>query len=266
MHDSDTAPLAKGAQPNRTAPRTSSTWLLAIGPVTLTACFLIRAVRPVIDATLLGIGVVFVAATIGTVIGSRIAASVLVVLGAAMFQPMVARDLSFSLDAVDSDLWRLWAIVTIIALGWSLLTGAVVVIGRPRTTTTSVVAAAGGVGLGVALLGLFPLLSDQPADASDLSADEIAELPEVALVNYAYGLPDTEIPSTETYRAKLVNPSDLPHTFTIDALDVDVYVPAGRWAIVEFDPRPRAVGPVTVVCTIGDHETLGMTATLEVAS
>lgn len=239
-----------------------STWLLAFGPITFGVTFFIRSIRPVADPTLLGICVLLIAATVGTILLNRIAAGVLLVVTAATFQPVVARDISFSLSSIDSGSWRAWAIVSVLSIGWTLLAALIVLVGRPVTTRVGSATAVAGASLGVALLGVFPLLSDQPAYGEGLTATEIAELPEILLVNYAYGLPHTDIPSTETYRAKLVNPSDLPHTFTIDAIDVDVFVPAGRWAIVEIPAHRLTTEPVPIVCTIGDHEDLGMRATL----
>lgn len=258
------APLNRDMPADRAGLRRPMMWLLAVGPGLLVAMFAIRSVRPVVDPTLVSIWVVLLAATVGTILANRIAAGALALLAVAMFQPMVARDLSFSLSGIDSGLWTTWAVVTIIATGWTLVTALVVLAGRPVTMKAGTVAAVVGVSIGVMLLGVFPVLSPQPAYGSDLSADQISELPVIAMVNYAYGLPSTDIASMEPYLAKLVNPSDLPHTFTIESLDLEVYVPAERWAVVEIDPAQLANDTLTIICTIGDHLDQGMTARVDV--
>ncbi|MGB7877532.1 MAG: hypothetical protein WBL31_02135, partial [Ilumatobacteraceae bacterium] len=73
-----------------------------------------------------------------------------------------------------------------------------------------------------------------------------------------------EAPAGEPYRARLDNASDLPHTFTIEALDIEVFVPAGRWAIIELDPDALADAPLAVICTIGDHLAQGMASVIEI--
>jgi hypothetical protein len=38
-------------------------------------------------------------------------------IGLALFQPMTAREFSFSLSATDSDVWRVWAVASLVSLG-----------------------------------------------------------------------------------------------------------------------------------------------------
>jgi plastocyanin len=51
------------------------------------------------------------------------------------------------------------------------------------------------------------------------------------------------------------------HTFTIDALGVDVAVPVGRLRSASFEARP---GTYSYYCRIPGHETLGMRGTITV--
>ena len=93
-------------------------WVLGVGPITLAALFLVRATVPVIDTLLLGIFVVLAAGTVALIAGSRIGAGVVLALSLALFQPITAREFSFSLTAIDSDVWRAWAIASAISIGW----------------------------------------------------------------------------------------------------------------------------------------------------
>jgi hypothetical protein len=242
-------------------------WLLGAGPIVLAALFLVRATTPVIDPLLLGIFVVLVAATIALVGGSRVGAGVVLVLGLALFQPTTAREFSFSLTAIDSDLWRVWAAASVVALGWTLVAAVAVLaagdrvddVGRGRLAT----GVAGALGLGAVLVAVFPMLSPQPAFGRDLDDAAIEAMPVIELVNFAYEPIVVDALPGETFRARLENPSDLPHTFTVEALDLEVYLPAGRWAIVEIGADAVGSGPLAVVCTIGDHLSLGMAGVIE---
>ena len=51
------------------------------------------------------------------------------------------------------------------------------------------------------------------------------------------------------------------HTFTIDALGVDVTAPVGRLRSVTFEARP---GTYSYYCRIPGHATLGMRGTITV--
>ncbi len=242
-------------------------WLLGVGPVTLATLFLVRATTPVIDPLLVGIFVVLLAATVALIAGSRVGAGVVLVLGLALFQPITAREFSFSLTAVDSDLWRVWAVGSLVALGWTLVAAVAVLAAGDRVDDTNGRHLATGVvaalGLGAALVAVFPMLSPQPAFGRGLDDAAIESLPVVELVNFRYEPIVTDTPRSETFRARLENPSDLPHTFTIEALDLEVYVPAGRWAILEIGADALDDGPLAVICTIGDHLPLGMAGVIE---
>jgi hypothetical protein len=148
-------------------------WLLGAGPIVLAALFLVRATTPVIDPLLLGIFVVLVAATIALVGGSRVGAGVVLVLSLALFQPMTAREFSFSLTAIDSDLWRVWAAASVVALGWTLVAAvAVLAAGASRRcrSRTSGDGRRGSARVGGGTRRRLPDASPQPAFGRDLDA------------------------------------------------------------------------------------------------
>ena len=244
--------------------RSPSRWLLGLGPVALAALFLLRATTPVVDPTLLGIFVVLLAGVAGLVAGSRIGAAAVLLLSLALFQPMTAREFSFSLSALDSDAWQIWAAASLVALGWSIVAAVVVLVRGERTDAVRMrqvgVQVAGGLGLGALLIAVFPAMSPQPAFGQDLGNDEITRLPVIEMLDFGYDPVVVEAPAGEIYRARLDNVTDLPHTFTIESIDIEVFVPAGRWAIVELDPDDLAGAPLAVICTIGDHLAHGMAA------
>ena len=242
-------------------------WALGVGPVCLTLLFLVRATTPAVDPMLLGIFVVLAASAAGLIAGSRIGAAGVLVLGLALFQPITAREFSFSLSAVDSQLWRVWAVGSLVALGWSLVAAVVVLAAADTVDRTPSVrigsAVAGGLALGVALIAVFPALSPQPAFGQGLDDEAIAELPVIELLDFRYEPVVVEAVGGEVYRARLDNPTELPHTFTIESLDLEVYVPAGRWAVLEIGADALAATPLAVVCTIGDHLAHGMAGVIE---
>lgn len=249
-------------------------WTLGVGPLCLTLLFLVRATTPAIDPILLGIFVVLAASTAGLIAGSRIGAVGVLVLGLALFQPTTAREFSFSLSAVDSQMWRLWAVGSLVALGWSLAAAIFVLVAArtiDRTPSVRIASAiAGGVVVGVALIAVFPALSPQPAFGRDLDSEAIAALPVIELLDFRYEPVIVEAAGARdgdgddgVYRARLDNPTELPHTFTVESLDLEVYVPAGRWAVLEIGADDLAAAPLAVVCTIGDHLAQGMAGVIE---
>jgi hypothetical protein len=243
-------------------------WVLGLGPIGLASLFLVRATVPVVDVVLLSIFVVLVAATGALIAGSRVGAAIVLTLGLALFQPMTAREFSFSLSAPDSEVWRVWAFASLVSLGWTIVAAVVVLALGERSDTAppwriSALAGAGLV-LGLGLVAVFPALSPQPAFGQGLDDETISELPVIEMLNYAYDPVVVEVGIDGVYRARLVNPSDAPHTFTIESIDLEVFVPAGRWAVLELTPDDLSAGPLAVVCTIGDHLALGMAGVVEV--
>lgn len=237
--------------------------LISIGPIALTVLFLIRSLFPSPDARLLAIFVILLVAVGALVGGSRIGAGVVLLLALALFQPITARDFSFNLSSVDEPLWRVWASASLLALGCTIVASVLVFVGE-----IDVKRAIGGVVAGLALgVGLFPVfaaLSPEPGFGGDLSAAELDSLPVIAMLNFRYEPPIVSLWADDTYRARVVNDSDLPHTITIDAIDLEVFVPAGRWAVIEIDGAELAAGQRELFCSIGDHRAQGMVALLEV--
>ena len=242
--------------------RSPQRWLLGVGPLALAGLFLIRATTPVADPVLISILVVLLTGVFGLVAGSRLAAGVVLLLALALFQPMTAREFAFSLTAVDSATWRAWAIASVVAIGWSIVAAVVVLVRAEHTDAQRgwhlATQVGGGIALGLALLAVFPALAPQPAFGQGLDDGAIAELPVIELLDFRYEPVEVMASPGETYRARLENPTDVPHTFTIESIDLEVFVPAGRWAILELDADDLAAGPLAVICTIGDHLALGM--------
>ena len=105
-----------------------------------------------------------------------------------------------------------------------------------------------------ASLGLVWAMTDAKAQVAPEGANE------VQTVNVAYVPKSFEVPSGKVTLA--VRNRDLFwHTFTIDALKVDVRAPVGRLRSVSFEARP---GTYTYYCRIPGHATLGMRGTLTV--
>jgi hypothetical protein len=243
-------------------------WTLGVGPIGLATLFLVQATAPVVDIVLLAIFVVLVVASAGLIAGSRAGAAVVLVLGLALFQPMTAREFSFSLSATDSNLWRIWAVASLAALGWTIVAAIVVLAVGDRADTAPPwrvgSLAVGGLALGFGLVAVFPALAPQPAFGQGLDDEATQALPVIELLNFAYDPVVVEVGADGMYRARLVNPSDAPHTFTIESIDLEVYVPPGRWTVLELSPDDLAGAPLAVICTIGDHLALGMAGVVEV--
>jgi plastocyanin len=105
-----------------------------------------------------------------------------------------------------------------------------------------------------ASLGLVWAMTDAQSQAAPSGATE------VQTVNVAYVPKSIEVPSGKVTVA--VRNRDLFwHTFTIDALKVDVRAPVGRLRTATFEAKP---GTYTYYCRIPGHVTLGMRGTLRV--
>lgn len=95
----------------------------------------------------------------------------------------------------------------------------------------------------------------------------VESLPEIELLNYAYDYPDLRVAEGTTFAAKVTNTTNLPHSVTIESLDIDLYVPAGRYSILEITPEQlqSIETNLSMYCTIGEHRDLGMSRTLDIA-
>ncbi len=98
--------------------------LVAVGPAVLALLFLVRALVPGPDPVLLGVFAVLAGSVVAMATGSRIGAGLVLVLSLAMFQPVVTRDISFSISAVDSTFWRWWAVAAVLTIGVSIVASA----------------------------------------------------------------------------------------------------------------------------------------------
>ena len=233
--------------------------VLAVGPAVFAVLFLVRSVRPTVDTTLLPIGLALAVLTVALLTGRRWAALAYLSCPVAVFATPAGREFSFHLSAIDSTGWRWFAVASLLGLGTAIGLVALVLLDRPPSWRTGGAAVVGGLALGLLMIVGIQAIEPHPAFGGDLSDEEIAALPVIELVNYGY-LADgaITIPADGVFLARLENPSDLPHTFTIEAVDVEVWVPAGRWAVVEIDGTELPIGAVAVICTVGDHLDRGM--------
>jgi hypothetical protein len=204
------------------------------------------------------IGGAFAVVGAGMIVGSLLRRPLIsVALGAFVSVALVASpavgELAFDLARWDQPAWFVWALAltsvagcTAVQLLWSRRAAGV----HPVRRSVAVGALAVGLVVGgVMLVG----------GRSTYRAPDGLSLPRIELTDFAFGATKFATASDGTRWATLVNDTDLPHTFTVPAVDVDVYVPAGRTATVRL---PAADGRLEAHCSIGDHEALGMVATV----
>ncbi len=193
------------------------------------AVFLFRSITPFLDAIIALITAALIVVVGLMLVGQRWAGVAFFVFPVAVFASPAGREFSFS-DTAHSE--------------------------RDET---------GGFGalMIVAINSMFP----HPGFGQSLTPQAIDSLPVIEMLNYAYDLSELQVVEGETFRAVVNNSTNLPHSLTIDSLDIDVYVPAGRFSIIEIDPEriPGSDEGVPMVCTIGEHEVLGMQRALTVS-
>jgi plastocyanin len=106
----------------------------------------------------------------------------------------------------------------------------------------------------VSSLGLVWTMTDAEAQVAPTGAVEIQT------INVAF-VPETLRAGSGQVTVAVRNRDLFWHTFTIDALKVDVKAPVGRLRSVSFEARP---GRYSYYCRIPGHTTLGMRGTLTV--
>jgi hypothetical protein len=240
-------------------------WWPALGPALLGA---LLAVRTLVGAGLAPAIGLSIAAMLGGVAylaprRERWTAPLLLLGPIALVATPAGTELSFNLSHAGDRFWFVLTIAIAVSVGLCVAAAVCAVLDHHAVRRSAgPIAILAAVGFVVGLMTLDP----QPDLGRGLDAATRATLPEVTLVNFAYGLPAddliVDVDGRERLRALLDNPSDLPHTFTIDAVGVDVYVPAGRRTFVDIAIERTAAQPLSIHCAIGDHRDLGMVATL----
>jgi hypothetical protein len=231
--------------------------LLGLGPVLFVVLFAVRALMPVFDPILLGVAIAAAIISGFMLAGQRWAAVAYLIFPIAVLTSPATEEFAFNLSAVDSSAWRIHTLAALLGLGWGIGSAAIVFfdITSPARTAAGLL---GGLAAGVALVAGVQTVAPQPGFGGDLSDEELAALPVVELVNYAFRPAAIGVEAGSPFVARLDNPSDLPHSYTIEELGIDVYVPARRWAVVEIRAEQLASGDLAVICDIGDHRERGM--------
>jgi hypothetical protein len=247
-----------------------STWWIALGPLLLAALLVVRAVAVGGDDATMLLAIAAVTSALA-IVGTHVpwlAPLVLVAGPIALLASPARTELSFSLSRPGDTAWFVFALLVAGAVGTSLVAAVAVLARRrvgpfrlgPRVAAGLAVGAVGTVGFALLVVEVDP----QPDLGRGLTDAERAALPVVDLVNFAYAIDPTGSLLTPTGRLAFVldNPSDLPHTFTVDAIDLDVYVPAGRSAVVDVE-LPSDIDRLDVHCAVSEHRALGMVARID---
>lgn len=231
------------------------------GPAILAVLLVARAV--VADglelSIALGIAAVFAGVAVVAARRMRMASVALLIPPIAFVASPARTELSFNLARPDDTGWYVFTLAVAVGVGLCLAGIVALLVDRPAGRWAVVPATLVGA---VAFAGLIGLVDPQPDLGSGLDAATRDALPTVVMVNYAYGVEPVTVDG-DRLRVRLENDSDLPHTFSVDALDLDVFVPAGRDAYVDV-VIPPSVGGLDVYCAVGDHEALGMVVELAV--
>ena len=147
-----------------------------------------------------------------------------------------------------------FAVAQLVACGVAVATAVRVLlpVDRRRTVALPVLA-----GLAAAALVGAVLLVLAPQDdlTGGLTDEELAALPEVAMVDYRFEPAQLRVGAGEPFAVTFTNDGARPHSFAVAALDIDVVVPSGRsrTVVVRLD-----AGTYEFVCSVGDHEQEGM--------
>jgi hypothetical protein len=237
---------------------------LAIAPLLFLGVFVIRSVFPVFDSIVFSITVALLVVTAAMFAGQRWAGGAFLVFPAALFTSPAGREFAFNLSAIDNRTWRWHAIVGLVAMGISCVAAVYVMLGRNPGGRQLAVSLAGGSVLGALMIASLSAIHGHPGFGQTLSAQAIASLPAIDLLNYAYDIPDLRVTGTEGLTLRVDNPTNLPHSLTIDSLDINVFVPAGRSSVLEISAEQlqQSQGQLPIYCIVGDHKALGMARTL----
>lgn len=234
---------------------------LALGPIVVVVVFVIRSFMPIFDPLVLSITAGLVA-VVGLMFGGqRWAGIAFLAFPIALFASPAGREFAFNLSSIDDVRWRWHAIAGLLALGFSTVVAVRIALGPPSHWSALPVAIT-GLALGLAMIVAVRVRYQQPA-VPLVSAARRQALPVIDTLNFGYDLSNLGPTGAKGYRAIVRNPSDLPHTVTIDSLGIEVYVPARRWSILEIDQAELPRLPVPIYCSIGDHRVQGMERLLE---
>lgn len=128
-------------------------------------------------------------------------------------------------------------------------------LGAPRWFTV-LLAVFAGVSLGAILVAALAASSA----ASGVSAEALAQLPELATLPNAFDTRELHSRVGETVALRLANRDTTAHSFDIDELQVHTPLAAGASGLALF--RPSAPGSYTFYCGIPGHREAGMAGTL----
>jgi hypothetical protein len=238
---------------------------LAVGPVLFTVVFLIRSFTPMFDPLVFSIAAALAVVVAFMMTGQRWAGLAFYIFPVALFTSPAGREFSFNLSAVDNRLWRWHALVGLISLGIGCVAAGFVTIGHAPKRWPLTTGFAAGVGLGGLMIGAIGALFSHPGYGQTISTATRESLPVIEMLNYGYDVPELQLTENTAFAAVVQNSSNLPHTITIDSLDIDLYVPAGRSSVLELSPEQLTKGAnaFPMYCTVGDHATLGMRRSIE---
>jgi hypothetical protein len=236
---------------------------LALAPLTFIAMFVIRSLIPIFDPIFASITVAMIVVVTFMFLGKRWSGLAFLVFPVALFTTPGGREFSFNLSSVDNTAWRWHAIVGLLSMGVGSVVAVQTIRDKPLLARSQLANGVGGLLLGVLMITGLSTLYPMASSSRSFTPTERTALPSISLLNYGIDIPDLRVRKRTDFHAVVRNPSDLPHTLTIAALNIEVYVPARRWAILEIgrDQLPRQ--PLLVYCTIADHRSLGMERTLE---
>ncbi|MFJ3224274.1 cupredoxin domain-containing protein [Streptomyces sp. NPDC086783] len=159
--------------------------------------------------------------------------------------------LSFDLTRPGDTLYFAVALLELAAAG--AVTGPIAATLLKRRTP----AATGGLALAAALAlsaGIV-LGSPQRDDTGSLTAEQIAALPTVAMVNYRFEPSILRAAPGQPVAFTFTNDTDDAHAFAVEKLGIDIEVPSGRTRTVVVQAPP---GRYAMHCSVGSHQADGM--------